>query len=57
MQKNEETEKKPDAAKKPIAGELTLSEMRVVLGAGGYTPITNGRYNPPNQKTRFGNPV
>lgn len=41
-------------AVRPISGELTLADLNAVVGGNTSGPITNGRFNPAGQKTRFG---
>lgn len=42
------------SAAKPFEGELTLADLKKVFGGKAVTgPITNGRFNPSSQKTRF----
>lgn len=64
--KNDETKKNDAEPAKPIEGELTLDELKAkelsladlgaVIGGDGAGPIIFGRFNPANQKTRFGQP-
>lgn len=58
MKKQKEAAKQPETPAqteaKPIGGELTMKDLRDVVGAGAYTPIVNGKYYQQGYKSRFG---
>jgi hypothetical protein len=58
MKKQKDAAKQPETSAHPAAklidGELTMKDLRDVVGAGALTPIVNGKYYRQGYKSRFG---